>query len=72
MTFRDRYDFCEKTAAYVALVTLHLATKIGDQVANKRVLERLSMILEAMLDGMRAEEIAWSLIPQPHSVPVPA
>jgi hypothetical protein len=72
MTYKNRFDFCQKTGAYVAHVALHLGVKIGEQAAFQRVVERLSMVLEAMLDGMRPENVAWSLIPQPYNFPAPA
>jgi len=71
MNYNDRYAFCEKTAEYVEQVTLHLAEKVGDQAAFKRVVERLSIVLENMFDEAPPEDVASSLIPKPHNFPMP-
>jgi hypothetical protein len=71
MDYKDRYQFCEKAAEYVALVAFHLSERIGEQAAYERVVQRLAIVLENMFDETRPEDIAWSLIPQPHSFPMP-
>jgi hypothetical protein len=72
MNYKDRYEFCQNTANYVGAVALLLSEKIGEQAACERVIKHLALILENMFDNTRPDDIAWSLIPQPHNFPMPA
>jgi transcriptional regulator with XRE-family HTH domain len=59
-------------ARYVCGVTVLLAEKIGERPAMERVLERLAIVLESMLDETSMADTAWTLIPQPHNFPMPS
>ena len=71
MDFKQRYDFCQRTAEYVGMVVVHLSTYVGEQSAPERVLTQLALVLENMFDRTPPEDMAWSLIPQPHNIPMP-
>ena len=64
-------ELCAYTANYVQAVTASLSRHIGPRPALAQVLEHLRLVLEGMYDGVAQEEMAWSLIPQPHDIPMP-
>ena len=64
-------ELCAYTANYVQAVTAALAAHIGPRPALAQVMEHLKLVLESMYQRVPHEEMAWSLIPQPHSVPMP-
>ena len=64
-------ELCRYTADYVQAVTSSLARNIGPRPALAQVMEHLRLVLEGMYDGVPQEEMAWSLIPQPHTIPMP-
>ena len=71
MDVNQKVEFCKAAADYVGLVAMHLADKMGEQQASIRVLEHLALVLENMFDQTRPDDMAWSLIPQPHNFPMP-
>lgn len=64
-------EFCRYTAEYVQGVTASLARHIGPKPAVAQVLEHLRLVLESMYQRVPQDEMAWSLIPQPHNIPMP-
>ena len=64
-------EFCRYTADYVQAVCSALARHIGPKAAIAQVMEHLRLVLESMYQRVPADEMAWSLIPQPHNIPMP-
>jgi hypothetical protein len=64
-------ETCRYTTQYVQAVASTLARHIGPKAAIAQVMEHLQLVLESMYDGVHHDEMAWSLIPQPHNVPMP-
>ncbi len=64
-------EFCQFTTDYVQGVVSCLARHIGPKAALAQVMQHLKLVLESMFEGMLCEDMAWSLIPQPHNVPMP-
>jgi hypothetical protein len=64
-------EICSYTANYVQAVASSLAKHVGPKVAIAQVMEHLQLVLESMYERVPHDEMAWSLIPQPHSVPMP-
>lgn len=71
MDFTDRDQFCKQTANYVGSVIVFLAEHIGESAATERVLDHLAIVLEGVFDETLPEDMAWSLIPTPHDIPMP-
>ncbi|MEI7804239.1 MAG: hypothetical protein WCI56_02815 [Hyphomicrobiales bacterium] len=62
MTFDDPIEFADQCEAYVQEVGMFLAEKIGQEAADACVVDRLSLVLQAMFDGARADNIAGVLV----------
>lgn len=62
MTARDTHAFCLEAEEYTqAVVALMGEDEASRQVAATRVVARLSTVLEGMLDGMPAADMAVAL-----------
>jgi len=64
-------EFCQYTTDYVQAVTASLSRYIGPKAALAQVMQHLKLVLESMFEGVNCDEMAWSLIPQPHNIPMP-
>ena len=66
--------FCEEAAEYAGFVAVYLADqyKLEEGKASSRVVQHLAIVLEELIDNQSPpQDVAWSLIPQPHDFPMP-
>ena len=62
MSARDTQSFCQEAEAYAQAVVALMGDDEGErQAAAARVVARLSSVLEGMLDGMPAADMALAL-----------
>jgi hypothetical protein len=60
---KEILEFANKAELHAQSVALVLGQSIGQEAANARVLERLSIILQDMIDGGRPDDMAEVLKP---------
>lgn len=65
MTFKDAVQIADQCELYVQAVVMFLTEKIGEQAAAARVVERLILVLQAMFEGTRPDDMALALVPKP-------
>jgi hypothetical protein len=65
LNFKEKIEFADNMELYAQAVVMALGEKMGHEAACARVIERLSLVLQAGWDATPPEEFAIALLPHP-------